>query len=245
MNSPFLRPLTRVAPTGLGYAEARGLWLGDPTAYAVGYGIAPLTGLRTSDRRWDVNSPGGAGAFCPRREPWDVELCDAMSRIRKAPAGRHLSCCRGVSYARLLWDILTLTHIVFSTKNREAFINDPETMHKYIGGIVRNMGGRTLGVGGPADHVHILVGLPPKMCVADAVRTVKSNSSKWVNEKTDGGFAWQTGYGAFSVSRSAREQVQKYIASQLEHHRATSFQEEFLAFLQRHEIGYDPRYIWD
>jgi REP element-mobilizing transposase RayT len=93
----------------------------------------------------------------------------------------------------------------------------------------------------------LLVSLPPNIALADAVRTVKANSSRWVHQKwvSREAFAWQSGYGAFSVSQSNRAEVEKYIANQEEHHRHVSFQEEFLAFLKRHGIAYDERYVWD
>ena len=100
---------------------------------------------------------------------------------------------------------------------------------------------------GPADHGHLLLALPASVSVADAMRVVKTNSSRWVHEQWPQrrSFAWQTGYGAFSVSRSNVEEVDRYIANQEEHHRHVSFREEFLAFLKRHGVAYDPRYVWE
>lgn len=109
------------------------------------------------------------------------------------------------------------------------------------------MGGKALIVNGTADHVHLLIWLPPRLPVSDALRVLKTNSSRWAHENgiTRRAFAWQAGYGAFSVSQSNAPQVIKYIANQEEHHRKASFQEEFLAFLKKHGIEYDKRYLWD
>jgi REP element-mobilizing transposase RayT len=141
-----------------------------------------------------------------------------------------------------------LTHVIFSTKDRLPLIT-PEIkprLHAYIGGIVRSVDGIALAIDGPADHVHLLIKTPASAALADVIRTVKANSSRWVHEtfpRAD--FAWQTGYGAFSVSFSNVEQVRAYIANQEEHHKTISFQEEFVAFLKRHSIEYDEHYIWE
>ena len=97
------------------------------------------------------------------------------------------------------------------------------------------------------DHVHLLADISKQQAVSDAVRQLKSNSSAWIHENfpTLQSFAWQTGYGAFTVSFSNVEAVTEYIATQAEHHRVRTFQEEFLDFLKRHEIEYDSRYLWD
>ena len=108
------------------------------------------------------------------------------------------------------------------------------------------MDGVALTINGVEDHVHMLLSLPPMVAIAEAMRVVKANSSKWVHEKWPqrAAFAWQTGYGAFSVSQSQAESVKKYISEQEQHHKHTTFQEEFIAFLTRHGIAYDERYIW-
>jgi REP element-mobilizing transposase RayT len=141
-----------------------------------------------------------------------------------------------------------LTHVIFSTKDRLPLIT-PEIkprLHAYLGGIVRSLDGIALAIDGPIDHVHLLIKTPASAALADVIRTVKANSSRWVHEtfpRAD--FAWQTGYGAFSVSFSNVEQVRTYIANQEDHHKTISFQEEFVAFLKRHSIEYDERYIWE
>ena len=118
-------------------------------------------------------------------------------------------------------------------------------LHAYVGGILRNMRCRALMVNGVADHIHILVLHPPSVCVSDMVRTVKANSSHWIRERSrDREFAWQAGYGAFSVSRSNAATVIRYIADQEAHHRHGTFENEFLSFLKKHGIEYDEKYIW-
>ncbi len=142
-----------------------------------------------------------------------------------------------------------LSHVIFSTKGRAASIDDElrPRLHSYIGGIIRELGGRAIAVGGTPDHVHILRCLPPSVPIADAMRVVKTNSSRWIHETSPNlrSFAWQTGYGAFSVSESNRQTVSDYIRNQEEHHRRTSFQEEYVAFLQRHGVDYDERFVFD
>jgi putative transposase len=142
-----------------------------------------------------------------------------------------------------------LVHCIFSTKGRAPAIH-PDIAPKlfaYMGGIVRSIDGVAPLINGVADHVHLLLSLPPTLCVSDAMRVVKTNSSKWLHEEwpAHGEFAWQNGYGAFSVSRSNVEAVSAYIAKQEEHHRRMTFQEELLALLKKHGIDYDERYIWE
>jgi REP element-mobilizing transposase RayT len=147
------------------------------------------------------------------------------------------------TYTRLL------THIIFSTKNREPWLSDDvrPRLFPYMGGIIRDLHGTAILANGPADHVHALCTLPPTAALCDVMRVLKSNSSKWLHDTFPdlAPFAWQTGYGAFSVSESNAAAVEQYIANQQEHHRSVSFQEEFLAFLKRHGIRYDPRYVWE
>ena len=116
-------------------------------------------------------------------------------------------------------------------------------LHGYLWGIIRGSGGVPIAINGTEDHVHLLLGLKPDVCVADTVRTLKANSSKWAhdNHRT---FGWQLGYAALSVSKSNVPAVAKYIAEQERHHRKMGFQQELVAFLQKHGIDYDERYIW-
>ena len=141
-----------------------------------------------------------------------------------------------------------LTHVIFSTRNRTPSIDAELKMPllAYIGGIVREMQGTALIINGTADHVHLLIGLPPSLSLSDGMRILKTNSSRWVHEKwtSHSAFGWQSGFGAFSVSQSNVPAVSAYIAHQEEHHRKVSFQEEFLTFLKKHGIVYDERYLW-
>ncbi|MEX1138077.1 MAG: IS200/IS605 family transposase [Bacteroidota bacterium] len=141
-------------------------------------------------------------------------------------------------------------HIVFSTKERFPFLQDKdiqEEMHAYLGGICRNQNSPALVVGGVTDHVHILSRLARVISVADLLKELKIQSSKWI--KTKGGFLtkfrWQNGYGAFSVGQRELETVISYIRSQQEHHRKKTFQEEYRQFLKEYEIEYDEQYVWD
>jgi putative transposase len=138
-------------------------------------------------------------------------------------------------------------HIVFSTKDRHAFIADDwrGRLHEYIGGLIRAAGGVPEAIGGTAGHVHLLVGLPAKHAVFTFVQDVKQTSSRWIHEIIGlKNFAWQPGYGAFTVSVSNRDTVKEYIIKQPEHHRVKSFQEEYLAMLQKHGVENDERYLW-
>ena len=140
-----------------------------------------------------------------------------------------------------------LLHLIFSTQGRRPTIK-PEfrnDLFAYLGGIVREMQASALIINGTADHVHMLLRIRPAQSAAEIVRVVKANSSKWVRAKWSLDFAWQTGYGVFSVSESNVTAVKKYIAGQEEHHKKHSFQEEFLAFLKKNHVEYDERYIWD
>ena len=140
-----------------------------------------------------------------------------------------------------------LLHLIFSTHERRPLIK-PEfraDLFAYLGGIVREMHGTALIVNGTCDHVHMLVRVRPAHSAAEVVRIVKTNSSRWVREKWDSHFSWQTGYGVFSVSESSLAAVIKYIAEQEAHHKKHSFQEEFVEFLKKNNVAYDERYIWD
>ena len=137
-------------------------------------------------------------------------------------------------------------HLVFSTKNREALIA-PEwqaRLHDYLGGTVRGLGGYPEGIGGVADHVHLLIGLKATHCLADFMRELKKVSSTWVHDEIGlRAFAWQEGYAAFTVSATARDAVRHYIANQEEHHRVKSFREELIEMLNKAGVEYDPKYL--
>ncbi len=143
-----------------------------------------------------------------------------------------------------------LVHIVFSTKNRYPFLADKDVrdeMHAYLGGTCKRCDCKVLIVGGAADHVHILCAISRSHSLADLVGDLKRASSKWI--KTKGQlltkFAWQGGYGAFSVGESNVDRVREYIATQEDHHRKRTFQEEYRQFLADYGVEFDERYVWD
>jgi putative transposase len=145
------------------------------------------------------------------------------------------------SYTNLLY------HIVFSTKDRRPLITSEYEvrLHDYIGGTIRSFGGICLELNGTADHVHLLAKLRPDRAVSDVLRDLKANASGWMHDVFPllEDFAWQRGYGAFSVSHSNVEEVRQYIAHQKDHHRKVSFRDEFIKFLKSNGIEYDERFI--
>ena len=139
-------------------------------------------------------------------------------------------------------------HCVYSTRGRQTTIFDEyrPRIHAYVGGIIRNIEGCPITIGGTRDHIHVLCTLPADYAVAKAIGTMKSNSSGWIHEQLPDlrGFAWQEGYGAFTVSRSNVDQVARYIQEQEEHHKTMTFEQEFIRLLKKHGIEYDPQYVW-
>jgi|SoiMethySBSTD1v2_1073268.scaffolds.fasta_scaffold927957_1 REP element-mobilizing transposase RayT len=142
-----------------------------------------------------------------------------------------------------------LTHLIFSTKNRVRVLSPRirSELHPYLAVVLREHRCPALQVGGIEDHVHLLFGLSRVTSLAEVVETVKTSSSKWIKGKGPDfrGFYWQAGYGAFSVSQSEADAVIDYIRCQEEHHKQMSFQEEYRRFLERYQIPYDERYVWD
>ena len=143
-----------------------------------------------------------------------------------------------------------LVHTVFSTKDRRPFLRDQplrEELHRYLGGILTNRDCQPPIIGGVADHVHILSTLSRTGTAAEMVKEVKRSSSLWLKTKSPGlhDFAWQNGYGIFSVGFSQVDAVRKYIAGQEEHHRKISFQDELRQLLARYEIEFHERHVWD
>jgi REP element-mobilizing transposase RayT len=140
-------------------------------------------------------------------------------------------------------------HLIFSTKNRDAFIVDSirESLHGYMATVLQNLGCAPVLINSVEDHIHLLFDLARTVTVSQVVEDVKKSSSKWI--KTEGAmfstFASQSGYGAFAVSESNLDTVRNYIANQQEHHRKKTFQKEYREFLQRHRIVFDERYLWD
>ena len=138
-------------------------------------------------------------------------------------------------------------HLVWSTKNREAFITEEmePRFHQYLGGAIRNEDGICLTINGTEDHVHILAKFKPTKAIADVVGRIKANSSGWVHKEFSfWDFNWQDGYGAFTVSASQIDKVQKYIENQKAHHRGESFRDEFIRLLEKHEVDYQLKYLW-
>jgi REP element-mobilizing transposase RayT len=140
-------------------------------------------------------------------------------------------------------------HVVFSTKYRRPTITGPiqERLYEYIGGIVRKQNGNLIEVGGIEDHIHLLLNLSPANSVSSAIRDIKANSSKWLNEsgETNSRFEWQKGYSAFTVSHSQIEVVQQYIQNQREHHRSVSFEDEYVKILERHGISFERVHLFE
>jgi len=140
-------------------------------------------------------------------------------------------------------------HVIFSTKHRRPTIADSfrHRLWEYMHGLARKEFGKALCIGGTADHIHGLIEVRPDVSISDAMRKWKALSSRWAHktfpESRD--FAWQTGYGVFSISGPRKAAVIEYIEGQAEHHRRVSFEEEFVAFLRRYEVEYDPKYLWE
>jgi REP element-mobilizing transposase RayT len=142
-----------------------------------------------------------------------------------------------------------LAHVIFSTKDRRSIITDAiaEKLYAYMAGVARKEFGWAKRIGGVGDHVHGLIELRTDVSMAHAMNRWKSLSSRWIHrtfpELRD--FAWQSGYGVFAVSSSKAPDVIAYIDAQAEHHKHRSFEEEFVDFLKRHEIQFDPDHIWE
>ena len=139
-------------------------------------------------------------------------------------------------------------HLIFHVKSTSMKMrtDDLGRIFAYIGGIVNGIGGISIEIGGMPDHVHILASLPKTMALSDFVRVIKAESSKWIKQLDTvySGFAWQEGYGAFSVSPSLIGKTVQYVRSQAEHHRKRTFQEEYRLFLEEYGIQYDERFAF-
>lgn len=138
---------------------------------------------------------------------------------------------------------------VFTVKGRENLLQKPwrDEVFKYISGIIKGKNQKPIIVNGVGDHVHVFVGLKPAMCISDLVRDIKNNSSNFINEQKflKNKFSWQEGYGAFSYAHSQIENVYHYIANQEEHHRKKTFREEYIDLLNKFEIEYNEKYLFD
>lgn len=142
-----------------------------------------------------------------------------------------------------------LIHIVFSTKFRHPYLNEKwrDDLFAYIGATAREHKATVVASGGIEDHVHLLVKIHPSYAIADTVRHLKANSSRWINEghRVNCRFEWQRGYGAFSVSQSMAATVKQYIRNQRQHHEKQSFRDEYLSMLRNHQVEFDERYVFD
>ncbi|MFN2492895.1 MAG: IS200/IS605 family transposase [Pyrinomonadaceae bacterium] len=141
-----------------------------------------------------------------------------------------------------------LVHFTWSTAQREAWLenNLRDDLYSYVGGIMNKKNAKLISAGGMFDHIHLLASMPSTISVADFVNAVKANSSRWIHESSSAfrNFAWQEGYGAFSVSKSEENKVVAYIHNQEEHHKKRTFKQELISLLKKHDIPYDERYLW-
>jgi putative transposase len=139
--------------------------------------------------------------------------------------------------------------VVFAVKGRESFINSEweERLYQYITGIIQNKGQKMIAINGMPDHLHVFIGMKPDCCLSDLVREVKKASNEWINDNKllRVKFYWQEGFGAFSYSKSQIDSVVKYLMNQKQHHKKTTFKEEYLAFLKKYEIEYNEKYLFD
>jgi REP element-mobilizing transposase RayT len=139
--------------------------------------------------------------------------------------------------------------VVFAVKGRQNLISNTwkDELFKYITGIVTNEGQKLIAINGVSDHIHILIGIKPNKALSDLVRDIKANSSRFINEKAwvNGKFEWQTGFGAFSYSHSNLTNVIRYIQNQEEHHKAKTYKEEYVAFLEAFDVDYKTEFIFD
>jgi len=140
-------------------------------------------------------------------------------------------------------------HVIFSTKERRAILRPEvrDALLHYVHGVARNVGVEIVRANAVGDHVHMLLVVKPAVAVSDVVRAIKANASRWIHETYAdlGDFAWQSGFGVFSVSESAVAEVVAYIGGQEEHHRRVPFAEELRRFLDRHGVAYDPAHYLD
>lgn len=140
-----------------------------------------------------------------------------------------------------------LVHAIWSTKKRRPLIRDEVRagLHGYMAGILKNLESPALAINSVADHVHVLCVLSKNFAACKLVEAVKTGSSKWMKSHDVARFAWQNGYGVFSVSQSNANKVKLYIEGQAEHHKKRDFMSEFREFCRRHNVPLDERYVWD
>lgn len=140
-------------------------------------------------------------------------------------------------------------HAVFAVKGRQSLVSSAwkEELYKYICGIVNGKKQKVYAINGMPDHIHILLSIKPDVSLSDLIKDIKANSSRWINDRNfvKGAFRWQEGFGAFSVSESALDKVIGYIQRQEEHHAKKSFQAEYIEFLERYQIEFDKKYLFE
>jgi len=140
-------------------------------------------------------------------------------------------------------------HLIFSTKNRERSLPDDvrDDLHSYMGGILHGLGCSPIEINTEPDHAHVLFVMTRTETISNVVGQLKKSSNDWLRNRDPQfrHFYWQGGYGVFSVSQSAVEEVRQYIRDQREHHKQVSFQDEFRIFLKRYEMEFDERYVWE
>lgn len=137
-------------------------------------------------------------------------------------------------------------HIIFSTQGHVPLLTPEyrQELFAYLGGLVKEKGGKVIIINGVSDHVHLLILLPPDLSVSDAMKFVKANSSRWMKQRFGKPFAWQKGFGAFSVSRSAVPAVARYIHDQEAHHQKMDLKTEFMTLLKKNEVDFDEEFLW-
>ncbi|MFN3917063.1 MAG: IS200/IS605 family transposase [Flavobacteriales bacterium] len=139
--------------------------------------------------------------------------------------------------------------VVFAVKGRKNHINPEweQELYKYITGIVTNKAQKLIAIGGIPNHIHIFIGFKPSLCISDLVREIKKSSNEFINNRgfIKNRFQWQEGYGAFTYSHSAVDNVVKYILNQKEHHKVKTFKEEYVELLKKFEIDYKPEFLFD
>ena len=140
-----------------------------------------------------------------------------------------------------------LIHIVFSTSGREKIITDDikTRLHSYIAKLLKDKNSLALRIGGTSDHIHIACTLPRTISQSELIKHIKANSSKWLTNCIGCRFAWQKGYGIFSIGESQLPQLSNYIDNQTQHHRKITFKEEFQVLLKKYKISYEEAYVWD
>jgi putative transposase len=139
-----------------------------------------------------------------------------------------------------------LSHVVFSTQGHLPLIKREirSELFAYIAGLIKEKGGKPFIINGVEDHVHMMILLPPDLSLSEAIKFVKANSSRWMKQRFRKPFAWQKGFGAFSVSRSNAGAVSRYIQNQETHHKKQDFREEFVALLQKNEVEFGDEFLW-